>query len=207
MTSKRINALGYVWGPLSRLGLGVAVAAFAVDQAHKWWMLLRVGMRENDKIVVTPFFDWFFVTNKGVSYSFLTSSSQSWQISLAIFSVIATLALAVWLARGVGDALTAASIGLIMGGALGNGLDRLTLGGVADFFYLHAPLRRWLEQLKLGWLADLITLAQGDSYWYVFNIADVAIVAGVIGLLYESVSGRGVNSLAPAATKAPQTDS
>ena len=58
----------------------------------------------------------------------------------------------------------AASLGLIIGGALGNAIDRLLLGGVADFFSLHA----------FGF------------YWYVFNIADVAIVAGVVGLLYDS---------------------
>ena len=60
--------------------------------------------------------------------------------------------------------MVAASLGLIMGGAASNAIDRLTLGGVADFFSLHA----------LGF------------YWYVFNLADVAIVAGVIGLLYDS---------------------
>jgi signal peptidase II len=59
----------------------------------------------------------------------------------------------------------ALSLGLIMGGALGNALDRVLIGGVADFFSLHA----------FGF------------YWYVFNIADVAIVAGVIGLLYDSL--------------------
>ena len=61
----------------------------------------------------------------------------------------------------------AASVGLIIGGAIGNGIDRILIGGVADFFSLHA----------FGF------------YWYVFNIADVAIVAGVIGLLYDSLWG------------------
>jgi signal peptidase II len=80
---------------------------------------------------------------------------------------VASLALWVWLARGATGRLMAASIGLIMGGALGNAVDRVVLGGVADFFSLHA----------LGF------------YWYVFNIADVAIVAGVAGLLYDSLPG------------------
>jgi signal peptidase II len=77
----------------------------------------------------------------------------------------ATVALWVWLARGATSRLLAVSLGLIMGGAIGNAIDRLVLGGVADFFSLHA----------FGF------------YWYVFNIADVAIVAGVIGLLYDSL--------------------
>ena len=61
----------------------------------------------------------------------------------------------------------AVSLALIIGGAIGNAIDRLRIGGVADFFSLHAY----------------------GYYWYVFNIADVAIVAGVAGLLYESFLG------------------
>ena len=87
------------------------------------------------------------------------------QILLAVFGVVAAMALWVWLARGATSQLMAASLGLIMGGALGNALDRILIGGVADFFSLHAY----------------------GFYWYVFNIADVAIVAGVIGLLYDSL--------------------
>jgi len=78
---------------------------------------------------------------------------------------VAVLALAVWLARGISSRLVAASVGLIMGGAVGNAIDRLVLGGVADYIQLHA----------FGF------------YWYVFNIADAAIVAGVCGLLYDSL--------------------
>ena len=151
-------------------------------------MLLGYGIREKGRVAVTPFLDLVFALNKGVSYSFLSGSSQVWQIALAAFAATAALALAVWLARGVHDRLTALSIGLIMGGALGNGLDRLLLGGVADFFSFHA----------FGF------------YWYVFNIADVAIVAGVIGLLYESLtSGRNDSPARPltaSATKPPQSE-
>ena len=163
----------YVWGPLSRLGLKIAVVTFVLDQAHKWWMLLGVGIRAKGRIVATPFLDFVYVLNQGVSYSLLTGSSQSWQYVLAAFAVVASGALAVWLARGVENRLAAISVGLIIGGALGNGLDRITLGGVADFFSLHA----------FGY------------YWYVFNIADVAIVAGVVGLLYESVFPQAVSPL------------
>jgi signal peptidase II len=86
------------------------------------------------------------------------------QTALAVFALLAALVLSVWLARGANNRLMAGSLGMIIGGAIGNAIDRLHLGGVADFFLLHAF---------------------GYS-WYVFNIADVAIVAGVIGLLYES---------------------
>lgn len=143
----------------------MAAITFVLDQAHKWWMIKHVGMVEGQTIPITSYFDWKYLLNKGVSYSFLTGSTQGWQYALAAFAVVASLALGVWLAHGVRDRLSATSVGLIIGGALGNGLDRITLGGVADFFSLHA----------FGY------------YWYVFNIADVAIVAGVVGLLYESL--------------------
>jgi signal peptidase II len=172
------------WGPFSRFGLGLAAATFVLDQVHKWWMLLRVGMREGERITVTSFFDWYYVLNKGVSYSFLTGSDGRWQYALAAFAVVAAALLAVWLARGVDNRLAAAGVGLIIGGALGNGLDRLTLGGVADFFSLHA----------FGY------------YWYIFNVADIAIVAGVAGLLYESFYPGGLIEADPAATKPTQTD-
>ena len=70
----------------------------------------------------------------------------------------------IWLARSGTGRLMAVSLGLIIGGAVANGIDRVVLGGVADFFSLHI----------------------GSFYWYIFNLADVAIVAGVAGLLYDS---------------------
>jgi signal peptidase II len=157
----------WVWGPYSRLGLSVCLAAVALDQAHKWWMLSVYRIADRGRVAVTPFLDLVYVKNIGISYSLFHQASYAGQLMLAAFGVVASLALWVWLARGATGRLMAASIGLIMGGALGNAVDRVVLGGVADFFSLHA----------LGF------------YWYVFNIADVAIVAGVAGLLYESLPG------------------
>jgi signal peptidase II len=148
----------------------------AVDQAHKAWMLLVYRIQDLGRVTVTPFLDLVFVKNTGVSYGLFTQDSREGQWLLAGFAVIAVLAMAVWLARGVTDRLVAVSLGLIMGGAAGNAIDRVLLGGVADFFSLHA----------FGF------------YWYVFNIADVAIVAGVAGLLYDSfVPSRNGASKAP----------
>lgn len=155
----------WVWGPYSQLGLVVCLATFVLDQAHKWWMLDLYRIAERGRVTVTPFLDLVYVRNIGISYSLLDQDSYAGQLSLAAFGVVATCALWVWLSRGAGNRLTAVSLGLIMGGALGNAIDRVRLGGVADFFSLHA----------FGF------------YWYVFNLADVAIVAGVAGLLYESV--------------------
>lgn len=158
--------MSWLWGPLSPLGVGVALATLAIDQAHKWWMLFVYRIEERGRVEVAPFLDLVYVKNLGVSYGMFTQDSREGQWLLAAFAALATVAMGVWLARGVTDKLVAASLGLIMGGALSNAIDRLVLGGVADFFSLHAY----------------------GFYWYVFNIADAAIVAGVGGLLYDSLS-------------------
>jgi signal peptidase II len=154
----------WLWGPLSPIGIGVGAATAAVDQAHKWWMLHVYRIEEAERVAVTPFLDLVYVKNLGISYGLFLQDSRHGQWLLAAFAAVAALAMAVWLARGITEKVVAVSVGLIMGGAVGNGIDRLVLGGVADFFSLHA----------FGF------------YWYVFNIADAAIVVGVCGLLYDS---------------------
>ena len=151
-------------GSMVRLGLGVALAALIIDQLHKWWMISVYGIKLEERNVITPFMDFVFVINKGVSYGMFTQGSQTGQYVLAAFAVVVAISLTVWLAKAWHTRIAALGIGLIIGGAVGNGIDRLHLGGVADFIQLHA----------FGF------------YWYVFNIADVAIVAGVVALLYDS---------------------
>jgi signal peptidase II len=165
MTTKNAGLRSWLWGPYSRLGLAVFLVTLGLDQAHKWWMLEVYNIEERGRVALTPFLDLVFVKNIGISYSMFDQESYSGQIMLAAFGLAATLALWTWLARGASGRLLAVSLGLIMGGAIGNAIDRVLIGGVADFFSLHA----------FGF------------YWYVFNIADVAIVAGVIGLLYDSL--------------------
>jgi signal peptidase II len=157
--------MSWLWGPLSALGMQCAILTLVVDQAHKWWMLGVYRIQDRGRVAITPFLDLVYVNNKGISYGLLPLDSPQGQWVLAGFAALAVLALAVWLARGVTSKLVAASLGLIMGGAIGNAIDRLALGGVADFIQVHA----------FGF------------YWYVFNIADAAIVAGVCGLLYDSL--------------------
>lgn len=158
------HAKSWIWGRFSALGLKVALAALVIDQAHKAWMLGIHRIQDQGRVAILPFLDLVFVKNTGISYSLLDQSSYVWQLALAAFALAACLGLWVWLARAAHSRLMAASLGLIIGGAIGNAIDRVALGGVADFFSLHA----------FGF------------YWYVFNIADVAIVAGVAGLLYDS---------------------
>jgi signal peptidase II len=155
----------WLWGRYSAVGLAIALPTAAIDQAHKWWMILVTKIAEGDRITVLPFMDIIYLKNTGISYSMFKMSTMQGQYLLAGFALVASIGLWVYIARGAENKLMAASLALILGGAIGNGLDRVTLGGVADFFLLHAF---------------------GYS-WYVFNIADVAIVAGVAGLLYESL--------------------
>jgi signal peptidase II len=154
----------WLWGRLSPLGLGIAIFTVALDQLHKCWMLAVYEIQNRGRVPITPFLDLVYVKNTGISYGLFLQESRQGQWLLAGFAGLALLAMACWLARGVANRLVAVSLGLVMGGAAGNAIDRVALGGVADFFSLHA----------LGF------------YWYVFNLADVAIVAGVIGLLYDS---------------------
>jgi signal peptidase II len=157
----------WVWGPYSALGLAVALPVALIDQAHKWWMILIYRIEEKGRVAALPFLDLVYVINKGISYSLLNMETYRGQLALAAFALVASIALWVWIARSATSRLMAVSLALILGGAVGNGIDRITLGGVADFFLLHAFNRTYT--------------------WYVFNIADVAIVAGVVGLLYESL--------------------
>ena len=156
----------YLWGPLSPLGLGIAALTLIFDQAHKAWMLYVYDIGAKGTVRLAPFVDLILVWNQGVSYGLLPQRSELGRWGLILFAFASAIALIVWLAR-VTSPLAAACLGLIIGGAIGNAIDRILYGAVADFFSLHA----------FGF------------EWYVFNIADTAIVAGVVGLLYESVFG------------------
>ena len=150
----------------TRLGLVVAVIAFLVDQGYKWWMLEIYGIAGRGHVTVTPFLDLVLLWNKGISYGLFPQDSMAGQFVLLAVKFVIVAVLLVWLTR-VTQALVAVAVGLVVGGALGNALDRIVHGAVADFFSFHAY----------------------GFYWYVFNLADVAIVAGVALLLYDSLTG------------------
>lgn len=156
----------WLWGPSSPIGLSIALLALIADQAHKWWMLEIYRIAEKGEVAVTPFLNLVMVWNPGISYGLLPQGGVLGQAVLIGIAVAAIAGLTLWLAT-VRNVIGAAAIGLVMGGAAGNAIDRAVHGAVADFFSFHA----------MGY------------YWYVFNIADAAIVAGVIGLLYESFFG------------------
>ena len=151
------------------MGAVAAIAALTLDQGHKYWMLNIFGIAAHAPVTLAPFLDLVLSWNYGVSYS-LFSTHEGWAryLMLAIQAVI-VVGLTIWL-RSATNRLSALGLGLVIGGALGNMTDRLARGAVADFFYLHTTF-------PVGPLAN-----------YVFNVADVAITAGVALLLYESLA-------------------
>jgi signal peptidase II len=152
------------------MGLLTALAVAAADLLSKLWILFVFDIAARQRVSVTPFLDLVLVWNKGISYGLFQQDGPMGQWALLALKLLAMLLLWLWLAR-CEHQLTAVSLGLIMGGALGNAIDRLAYGAVADFVLLHLTTATW------------------SFNWYVFNLADVAIVAGVIGLLYDSLWG------------------
>jgi signal peptidase II len=159
-------------GPLTRFGVIVAIAVCALDQASKLYLLKVVDLAANGPIRLGPFFDFILTRNTGISYGLFQTAGPLGQWLLLAVKALALVLLWIWLAHAR-DRLTALSLGLIIGGAIGNAIDRLAYGWVADFVFFH------------------ISTAHLRFSWYVFNLADVAIVAGVVGLLYDSVAGGG----------------
>jgi signal peptidase II len=153
-----------------RSGVIAAVAVLALDQASKLWLLFVFDIARRGAVAVTPFFDLVLAWNVGISFGWFQNDSQLAQIGLMIVKAVAVIVLAIWMARSR-TALATIALGLIIGGAIGNGIDRFAYGAVVDFALFH---------LQIG----------GNTYnWYVFNLADVAIVAGVAALLYDSFLG------------------
>jgi signal peptidase II len=148
------------------IGGASAFLMLLVDQAHKLWMLNVYDIVARQPVSVLPFFDLVMAWNKGVSYSLFEADSDLERYVLLGVTGAATLFLFLWLWRAE-TRLSGLALGLIIGGAIGNGIDRVAYGAVADFFHFHI----------------------GSFSWYVFNLADVGIVAGVGVLLYESFLG------------------
>ena len=151
-------------------GVIAAVAVLTLDQASKLWLLFVLDIARRGAVKVTPFFDLVLAWNVGISFGWFQNDSQIAQISLMVIKAVAVIVLAIWMARSRTPIATLA-LGMIIGGAVGNGIDRFAYGAVVDFALFH---------LQIG----------GNTYnWYVFNLADVAIVAGVAALLYDSFVG------------------
>jgi signal peptidase II len=155
-----------------RPGIIAAVATLLIDQASKLWLLQVFDLGHRGRVQITPFFDLELAKNIGISFGWLQNDSQFVQLGLMAVKALAVVALAIWMARSR-TLLAVVALGLIIGGAIGNAIDRLAYGWVVDFALFH------------------LDIGGNTYYWYVFNLADTAIVAGVIALLYDSFLGTG----------------
>lgn len=166
-----MDVKSYLYGPLTRFGLVAMLVTAVVDQAAKVWLLHVFDLGARQPVHLGPFIDLVLAWNTGISFSLLPQVGPFGQWALLAVKAIAVLLLWIWLAHAA-SRLTALALGLIIGGAIGNAIDRAVYGAVADFVLFH------------------ITTASWTFRWYVFNLADVGIVAGVVGLLYESTLAR-----------------
>ena len=157
---------GLVTMPAARLGALILVVTLVLDQASKLALIYVVGIEAVQPIRLAPVLDIVLVWNRGISYGLFQQDSELGRWLLVVGSLVAAVALSVWMA-GTRRRVLAVSLGLIAGGAIGNAIDRVAWGAVLDFVYFHV----------------------GSFSWYVFNVADTAIVAGVAGLLYDSLVG------------------
>jgi signal peptidase II len=150
------------------LFLWIAGATFVLDQVSKLYLYFVADIALTQPIRVTPFFELILVWNRGVSYGLFQQNSEVGRWALTAFSIVAAVGLTIWAWRSA-EKLLSAALALIVGGALGNAVDRVLYGAVLDFAHFF-----W-----------------GGFSWYVFNIADAAIVVGVAVLLYDGLRSRG----------------
>jgi lipoprotein signal peptidase len=160
------------------LGVVVALAVLAADQASKAW-ILSIDLAQTGPLVLLPVLDLTMVWNRGVTFGLLTGfgggSGQWGYLVLAAAALAVVVALGIWLRRAE-TRLVAIAIGAIAGGAVGNVADRLRYGAVVDFIHAH------------------VLIAGQEWSWYVFNLADAAIVCGVAALVLDGLWPRDARS-------------
>lgn len=153
-------------GPHLGLGIVAAAVVFVADLASKLWVLDGLALEATGPIRITPWLEFVLVWNRGVSYGLFQQDGETGRWILVGVTVVATVALAAWMARTT-SRLSALALGLVVGGAVGNGVDRVVYGAVVDFVHFHVA----------------------DFSWYVFNVADAAIVAGAALIVLEALRG------------------
>ncbi len=145
-------------------GLLAAWLVLLADQASKWWVLNVLDLPALRSVTLLPVLSLTMVWNQGVTFGLLHQDGPSGAWILTGVALLVVAALTVWMRRA-DRALVAVALGAIAGGAVGNVIDRMRFGAVADFIHAHA----------LGWS------------WYVFNVADAAIVCGVAVLVLDGL--------------------
>jgi signal peptidase II len=142
-------------------GLSVTLAALAVDQLSKWW-LLQLLADPDTKVNLLPFFNLVMVWNRGISFGMFSEHFSPYIFIAVAVGIVGILLRWLWTAHFLS---TAVALGLVMGGAIGNVIDRLRFGAVADFFDFYIE----------------------NYHWPAFNVADSCIFIGVVILLLESM--------------------
>lgn len=147
-----------------RFGLPAALLVFLADQLSKYWVLNVLDLPDLRSVPLLPVLNLTMVWNQGVTFGLLHQDGPAGAYILTAIALAVVVALTVWMHR-TDRVLVAISLGAIAGGAVGNVLDRLRFGAVVDFIHAHA----------FGWS------------WYVFNVADAAIVCGVAILILDGL--------------------
>ena len=146
-----------------RIGFPVAAAIIALDQAVKYWIVHDI-MAPPRIIEVSSCFNRVMVWNRGASVGLFSSQSPWTPVLLCSVAVIISIALGIWMYKAKSPWL-ATALGMMIGGALGNAIDRVIFGAVADFLDFHAY----------------------GYHWPAFNVADMAISIGVVMLLFDGL--------------------
>lgn len=152
---------------MQRIGLSLAAAIFVADQISKP-LILSLFETRGSWIEVTSFFNLVLVYNKGVSFGLLSNDAPYGPYLLAALAVAIAGLIWYFLLRRAEHRMMAVAAGLIVGGALGNALDRVLYGGVVDFLDFHVA----------------------GYHWPAFNIADCAIVVGAALLAFDGLFGK-----------------
>lgn len=156
--------------PAMRLTLLLAAAVLVLDQLSKWVMVEMV-LDDRRTIAVLPFFNLSLAYNRGVSFSLFRSESDWGPYLLSALAIAVCIALFFW-ARRTETRMLAIAIGAVIGGAIGNVIDRLRFGAVVDFLDFYIPATQW-------------------PHWPTFNVADSAIVIGVGLILVDGLFAGG----------------
>jgi signal peptidase II len=146
-------------------GFAVAAITLVSDLLTKWWIVGQV-MNPPRAIEITPFFNLVMVWNRGITFGMFGDAGWG-RWAFAVLALAIVVVLISWLSRASYRS-TALALGLVIGGAIGNVIDRIRWGAVADFLDFHVA----------GW------------HWPAFNVADSAIVIGVGILLLEALFSR-----------------
>ena len=162
---------------------GFAILIIVVDQLTKAWVLQDLGLRFEGQShpILDPFFNVTLVHNEGVSFGLFGDGSMRWLLSIFSVAVAGVLG---WWALKAERRLLVTAIGLIMGGAIGNVIDRLRFGWVVDFLDFSGTV-----------------VAGVKVFPWVFNVADSAITIGVILLILDSILSERADKVGEAAEK------